>query len=381
MLVAISGDGMWGISASGNRSITLWDLEAAGDPTHFEDQMPPAVSADSKRAVTSRNDGSLVVWDFADEIRQRVLRGSKEMRWAYHSVVLSANGTRAISAPAKDGSFIAWDLETGEPHYLENASVDFADFISICADGSRAVVKLRDGPLVLWNLRGAWDCKILEGSESETTGTITDDGRFAITGLWNQSILVWDLETSRRSVTSFWRRKLKQLNLLNALQSKRVLRDLSVERGSTIPVGNAPLDPAVLADIPPDLYAVMPTITVSRDRRWAFVVSLLNDHEADVYVVNLLDHKETRRTVRRVSRRQDWPVPSADGTRFASASRDGTLEIRDIDAKALASFSADAPWTWLSWIGSQIMACDEAGGVHILALEEDASAIDSSGIM
>ena len=83
-----------------------------------------AVTPDGRRAVSASGDGTLKVWDLDSGRELRTLEGHCDCG---HGVAVTADGRRAVSASG-DRTLKVWDLDTGrELRTLEGH-----------ADGSRA---------------------------------------------------------------------------------------------------------------------------------------------------------------------------------------------------------------------------------------------------
>ena len=70
-----------------------------------------AVTPDGKRAVSASGDKTLKVWDLETGVELRTLEGHSD---SVHGVAVTADGKRAVSA-SRDHTLKVWDLETGLP--------------------------------------------------------------------------------------------------------------------------------------------------------------------------------------------------------------------------------------------------------------------------
>ena len=77
--VAVTGDGKRAVSASGDKTLKVWDLETGRElrtlEGHSGDVHGVAVTADGKRAVSASEDKTLKVWDLESGRELRTLAG------------------------------------------------------------------------------------------------------------------------------------------------------------------------------------------------------------------------------------------------------------------------------------------------------------------
>ena len=96
-----------------------------------------AVSADGRRAVSASGDNTLKVWDLESGRELRTLEGHSD--WVY-GVAVSPDGRRAVSASA-DNTLKVWDLESGrELRTLEGHS---AWVTGVAVSAGRAACRFR----------------------------------------------------------------------------------------------------------------------------------------------------------------------------------------------------------------------------------------------
>ncbi len=111
--MAVSADGRRAVSASGDRTLKVWDLETGRELRTLEGRSSyvygVAASADGRRAVSASDDRTLKVWDLDTGRELCTLAGHSDR---VNGVRLSADGRRAVSA-SDDRTLRLWDLETG----------------------------------------------------------------------------------------------------------------------------------------------------------------------------------------------------------------------------------------------------------------------------
>jgi len=137
--VAVTADGKRAVSASGDTTLKVWDLERGVALRTLQGHSGPVtgvvVMADGKRAVSASYDTTLKVWDLESGIVLRMLEGHSN--WV-NGVAVTPDGKRAASA-SKDNTLKVWDLDRGiELRTLEGHS-DSVWGVAMTADGKRAV--------------------------------------------------------------------------------------------------------------------------------------------------------------------------------------------------------------------------------------------------
>ena len=165
LALAILDDGTHIISCHGGYApaVKIWDMRTGVCEQrltgHTDDVWSVAVSADSRRAVTSSSDGTLRVWNLRSGNCERVLIvcvGKEKDPLVRDScravlVAMTEDGQLAVSG-SPDGVVRLWDLNTGRCIGNLRGHRYGIDGLSITADGKRAAT--RSGcEVVLWDLK------------------------------------------------------------------------------------------------------------------------------------------------------------------------------------------------------------------------------------
>jgi small GTP-binding protein len=200
--VTISADGKFAISASSDRTLKVWDLQTyksiATLEGHSGTVLGVAISADGKFAISASNDGTLKVWDLQTYKSIATLRGHSG---AVLGVAISADGKFAISA-SYDKTLKVWDLQTYKSIATLKGHSDAVWSVASSADGKFAISASGDRTLKIWDLQTHQSITTLEGHSGAVLGvTISADGKFAISASYDRTLKIWDLQT-HQSITT-----------------------------------------------------------------------------------------------------------------------------------------------------------------------------------
>jgi WD40 repeat protein len=145
----ISRDGRLAFSGSADQTCRLWDLETPGgrDLTPEGHQGPVtalAVALDGKTVVSGGADGSVRAWELATSESSLVANGAGPVR----SVSLSQDGRRLLAA--FDASLALHDL--GARRLVASLETQNVTCAALAPDGKRAAVGQNDGNVEVWDL-------------------------------------------------------------------------------------------------------------------------------------------------------------------------------------------------------------------------------------
>jgi small GTP-binding protein len=196
--VAVSPDGIWGVSGSWDRRVNIWDLETgtcrATLERHNGDVNSVAITPDGKRVLSASNDKSVRVWDASSGRELAKLDGHVNR---VSSVTALRDNTRALSG-GWDNTLRLWDLAAGTCLKTVKCGRNDADNVfstAVNMPGTRILSGHRDGRIQLWDLETGQCLSILKGhSDIVTSVQISSDGRFAVSGSQDKTIKIWDLK-------------------------------------------------------------------------------------------------------------------------------------------------------------------------------------------
>jgi WD40 repeat protein len=195
--IAISPDGRFALSGSGDRTLKLWDL-ATGQcirtfEGHTDSVKSVTISPDGRLALSGSEDKTIKFWDLATGICIRTFEVYDNYLNAF---TFSADGRFALSGN-EYGTLKLWELTTGRcvrtfEGHLGVTSVAFS------ADGRFALSGSGDRTLKLWDLATGICIRAFEGhTEGVESVAISPDGRFALSGSRDNTLKLWELATGR----------------------------------------------------------------------------------------------------------------------------------------------------------------------------------------
>jgi WD40 repeat protein len=193
--ISVTPDGRHAISASGDWTLRVWDLETGAClrvlEGHTADVVSASMTPDGLRAVSASDDRSVRLWNLHTGACQHVLHGHTER---VTSVSVTPDGRRAVSG-SWDKFVRVWNLETGQSLSTLEGHTDVIRSVSVSPDGRRAVSAGDDRSVRVWELDTGLCLRVLEGhADSVKSVTVTPDGRCAVSAS-DRTVRFWSLET------------------------------------------------------------------------------------------------------------------------------------------------------------------------------------------
>jgi WD40 repeat protein len=382
LAVGITPDGGLGVSISINGTLDIWDLVNYRKSHSFRDltgdgdeSKAIAITPDCRRAITGSQDNTLRLWDL--EKGQEILPPLTNDIRRIDAVAITPDGCRAVSISG-DGTIRVWNLESGQELHSFTVNIDMVKTVAVTSDGHYAVsAGMWDGALRVWdlgisqeNLDSSQEIITFHRHHAEITAmAVSPDGRKAISGSEDESLLVWDLESGRilfwfpyhedlvtavavmpdssMAVSASWDDTVMVWDLENGHKiSTHTLNSLSVTKLALTPDGCR-----AICGVDGAIY-----LLDLESGKWFFRIDD-DDDFADLHITSLTVTPDGRRVVSGCSEYQEcilkvWDLESGqglitckdhaglvsavgvtpDGRKAVSASEDYTLKVWDLES-------------------------------------------------
>ena len=202
--VAVTEDGKYAVSGSGDETITVWDLATRKKnytlPGYSDlvNTVAVAVTEDGTYAVSGSGDETITVWDLATGKEIRTLSGYSN---SVNTVAVTEDGTYAVSGSG-DKTIKVRDLATGEEIRTLTGHLSWFNAVAVTGDGKYAVSASRDKTIKVWNLATGKEIRTLTGHRYlVNVVAVTRDGKYAFSASGDKTIKVWDLATGKEIYT------------------------------------------------------------------------------------------------------------------------------------------------------------------------------------
>ena len=197
------------ISASGDNTCGQWNVETGEEFKELVLKHPGwiasmDVSADGTRVLTCCDDSLLRLWS-ADEAK--LLRTiSPPEKVAYTSVALSPDGRLATAVCAAEGTVQMWRTETGEElRFGEDDREAWQEFgkgggvlwaAQFSPNGGH-LLTVGGNDARLWDIATRRSYVRFSAHGAVASADISPDGKLLVTGSWDQSAKIWDIESGQ----------------------------------------------------------------------------------------------------------------------------------------------------------------------------------------
>ncbi|MDB9449523.1 WD40 repeat domain-containing protein [Dolichospermum circinale] len=214
--IAVTPDGKTVISGSADDTIKIWDLGTGTEKFTLEGHSNSvnaiAVTPDGKTVISGSRDNTIKIWDLGTGQEKFTLEGHSD--WV-NAIAVTPDGKTVISG-SYDKTIKIWDVETGTEKFTLEGHSSSVKAIALTSDGKTVISGSSDNTIKIWDITqqktGFFDFIheripsrlkfTLKGhSDSVKAIAVTPDGKTVISGSYDKTIKIWDVETGTEKFT------------------------------------------------------------------------------------------------------------------------------------------------------------------------------------
>ncbi len=359
--VAITPDGQLALSASGDYTVKVWEVQSGqllhSLEAHSDGVTAVAITPDGQLALSASDDHTVKVW----EVQSGQLRHSLEAHSdGVTAVAITPDGQLALSA--SNDTVKVWEVQSGQLRHSLEAHSGGVTAVAIAPDGQLALSASNDNTVKVWEVQSGQLRHSLEAhSDGVTAVAITPDGQLALSASWDNTVKVWEvqsgqllhsLEAHSGGVTAVAITPDGQLALSASFD--KTVKVWEVESGQLLHSLEAHSGWVTAVAITPD---------------GKLAISASNDNTVKVWEM------ESGQLLHSLEAHSGWVSAVAitpDGKLAISASNDHTLKVWELQSGGLLdTFTLDGPVgaCAIAPSGKMVIAGDALGRIHFLRLE------------
>jgi WD40 repeat protein len=198
----ISPSGDWIVSCSDDQTLKVWNAYTGGLRMTLEGHTGGvngcAVSPDEQWIVSCSDDQTLKVWDAQTGKMRLTLEGHTG---EVNGCAVSLDGQWIVSC-SDDKTLKIWDAQTGELRMTLEGHTDEVNGCTVSPDGQWLVSCSGDQTLKVWNAQTGELRMTLEGHTNGVSRcAVSPAGDWLVSCSWDRTLKVWDARTGKERVT------------------------------------------------------------------------------------------------------------------------------------------------------------------------------------
>ncbi len=196
--VAVTPDGKYVVSGSGDKTLRLWELATGQEVRRFTGHegsvTSVAVTPDGKYVVSGSDDKTVRLWELATGKEGGRFTGHDDSVW---SLAVTPDGQYVVSGSG-DKTVRVWDLATGQEVQRFTGHEGSVFSLAVTPDGQYVVSGSGDKTVRVWDLATGQEVRRFTGHERWVNSVaVTPDGRYVVSGSGDRTVRVWDLATGQ----------------------------------------------------------------------------------------------------------------------------------------------------------------------------------------